>query len=205
MSIEPSNHLILCRPFLLLHSIFPSIRIFSNESLLPIRWSNYWSFSFSISPSSEYSGLISFRCLRPTSEIKPFLYSRPFRELKEGCGPSLQKSAHSSLNVIFTPSGNSQTCQSSLHPSLRYPKTAGDGAGDCVCLLPSLLMLFLPSGIPAYCNPTFMPIDIPPLLYNQLEYHFLPGFPIQKCLRPRPPGNMFSMPFMTINPIHVDL
>ena len=63
MTIElvmPSNHLILCRP-LLLPSIFPSIRIFSNESVLRIRWPNYWRFSFSISPSNEYSGLISFR------------------------------------------------------------------------------------------------------------------------------------------------
>ena len=56
----PSNHLILCHPLLLLPSIFPSIRVFSNESVLPIRWPKYWSFSFSISPSNEYSGLISF-------------------------------------------------------------------------------------------------------------------------------------------------
>ena len=64
MSIElviPSNHLILCHPLLLPPSIFPSIRGFSNESVLHIRWPEYWSFSFSISPSSEYSGLISFR------------------------------------------------------------------------------------------------------------------------------------------------
>ena len=64
MSIElvmPSNHLILCRPLLLLLSVFPSIRVFSNESVLHIRWPKYWSFSFSISLSSEYSGLISFR------------------------------------------------------------------------------------------------------------------------------------------------
>ena len=64
MSIElvrPSNHLILCRPLLLLPSIFPSIRVFSNESVLPIRWPKYCNFSFSISPSNEYSGLISFR------------------------------------------------------------------------------------------------------------------------------------------------
>ena len=59
-SVMPSNHLILCRP-LLLPSIFPSIRVFSNESTLNIRWPKYWSFSFSISPSNEYSGLISFR------------------------------------------------------------------------------------------------------------------------------------------------
>ena len=57
----PSNHLILCCPLLFLPSIFPSIRVFSNESVLRIRWSKYWSFSFSISPSNEYSGLISFR------------------------------------------------------------------------------------------------------------------------------------------------
>ena len=64
MSIEsviPSNLLILCHPLLLLPSIFPSIRVFSNESVLHIRWPKYWSFSFSISPSKEYSGLISFR------------------------------------------------------------------------------------------------------------------------------------------------
>ena len=64
MSIElvmPSNHLILCHPFLLPPSIFPSIRVFSNESVLHIRWPKYWNFSFSIHPSNEYSGLISFR------------------------------------------------------------------------------------------------------------------------------------------------
>ena len=60
-SVMPSNHLILCRPLLLLPSIFPSIRVFSNESVLHMRWPKYWSFSFNISPSSEYSGLISFR------------------------------------------------------------------------------------------------------------------------------------------------
>ena len=60
-SVMPSNHLILCRPLLLPPSIFPSIRVFSNESVLPIRWPKCWSFSFSISPSNEYSGLISFR------------------------------------------------------------------------------------------------------------------------------------------------
>ena len=57
----PSNHLILCRPLLLLPSIFPTSKVFSNESALHIRWPKYWSFSFSISPSNEYSGLISFR------------------------------------------------------------------------------------------------------------------------------------------------
>ena len=60
-SMMPSNHLILCRPLLLLPSIFPSINVFSNESALPIRWPKYWSFSFNISPSNEHSGPISFR------------------------------------------------------------------------------------------------------------------------------------------------
>ena len=60
-SMIPSNHLILCHPLLLLLSIFPSIRIFSSESVLCIRWPKFWDFNFSISPSNEYSGLISFR------------------------------------------------------------------------------------------------------------------------------------------------
>ena len=60
-SVMPSNHFILCRPLLLPPSIFPSIRVFSNESVLCIRWPKYWNFCFNISPSNEYSGLISFR------------------------------------------------------------------------------------------------------------------------------------------------
>ena len=60
-SVMPSNHLILCHPFLLLSSVFPSTRVFSNESALHIKWPKYWSFSFNISPSSEHSGVTSFR------------------------------------------------------------------------------------------------------------------------------------------------
>ena len=60
-SVMPTNHLILCHPILLPPSIFPSIRVFSNQSVFRIRWPKYWSFSFNISPSNEYSGLISFR------------------------------------------------------------------------------------------------------------------------------------------------
>ena len=60
-SVMPSSHLIICRPLLLLPSIFPSIRVFSNESVLHIRWPKYWNFSFSISPSNEYLAMISFR------------------------------------------------------------------------------------------------------------------------------------------------
>ena len=66
-SVMPSNHLILCHPLLLLLSIFPSIRVFSNESVLCIRWSNYWSFSFSIGPSNEYSR----DCPRDSQESSP--------------------------------------------------------------------------------------------------------------------------------------
>ena len=74
----PSNHLILCHPFLLPHSIFPSIRVFSNESVLLIKWPEYWSFSFSISLSNEYSELISFRidwleCLAVQGTLKSLL------------------------------------------------------------------------------------------------------------------------------------
>jgi len=65
-SVMPSNHLILCCPLLLLPSIFPSIKVFSNESALRIRWPKYWSFSFNISPSNEYPGLISFHHLEET-------------------------------------------------------------------------------------------------------------------------------------------
>ena len=72
MSIElvmPSNHLFLCHPLLLLPSIFPSIRVFSKESALRMRWPKYWSFSFNISPSNEYSGLISFRISKGLSRV----------------------------------------------------------------------------------------------------------------------------------------
>jgi len=102
MSIESallSNHLILCHSLLLLPSIFPSIRVFSNESVLYIRWPKYWSFSFSISPSNEYSGLISFRidwfdllAVQGTQEFSPapqfksinsLVLSFPYRQLRE--------------------------------------------------------------------------------------------------------------------------
>ena len=77
-SVMSSNHLILCRLLLLLPSIFPSIRVFTNESVLHIRWPKYWSFSFSISPSNEYSGLISLRidwfyCLAVQGTLKGYL------------------------------------------------------------------------------------------------------------------------------------
>ena len=88
-SVMPSNHIILCHPLLLLPSIFPSIRVFSNESALHMRWPKYWNFSFSISPSNEYSGLISCRvdwldllaCLRDCQESSPTLQFKNINSL----------------------------------------------------------------------------------------------------------------------------
>ena len=84
-SVMPSNHLLLCHPLLLLSSIFSSIRVFSNESALCIRWPKYWSFSFSISPSNEYSGLISFRIdwfdLLAVQEILKSLIQHQFKSI----------------------------------------------------------------------------------------------------------------------------
>ena len=95
MSIESmmtSNHLILCHPLLLLPSMFPSIRVFSNESILRIRWLKYCSFSFSISPSNEYSGLISFRM--------DWLDLLPVQETQE-CSPTLRVKSINSLVLSF--------------------------------------------------------------------------------------------------------
>ena len=103
MSIElvmPSNHLILCPPLLLPPSIFPSIRVFSNELILCIRWPKYWSFSFSISPSNEYSGLISFRMgwldlLAVQGTLKSLLKHDSFQKHQLfGAQLSLQSNSH---------------------------------------------------------------------------------------------------------------
>ena len=93
-SVMPSNHLILCHPLLLLPSIFPSIRAFSNELALQIRWPKYWSFSFSISPSNEYSGLISSRIdwcdlLAVQETLKSLLQHHNWRRQFFGSQPSL--------------------------------------------------------------------------------------------------------------------
>ena len=86
-SVMPSSHLILCRPFLLLHSIIPSIRVFSNELYLCIRWPKYWSFSFSISPSNEYSELIPLELTSLTSLVS--------QELSRVCVRNYTLSTHS--------------------------------------------------------------------------------------------------------------
>ena len=80
--VMPSNHLILCRPLLLLPSMFPSIRLFSNESALRLRWPKYWSFSFNISPSNEHSGLISSRMDWIPCSPRDFQESSPTPQFK---------------------------------------------------------------------------------------------------------------------------
>ena len=99
-SVMPSNHLILCHPLLLLPSIFPSIKIFSNESVLRIRWPKYWSFSFSISPSNEYSGPISFRIdwfdlLAVQGTLKSLLQHHSSKHQFFGIQHSLWSNSHS--------------------------------------------------------------------------------------------------------------
>ena len=97
-SVMLSNHLILCRPLLLLPSIFPSIRVFSNESVLHIRWQKYWSFSFSISPSSEYSGLIPFRI--DWFDLLAVLATRKFSQ-----APQFESINSLALNLLYDPIG----------------------------------------------------------------------------------------------------
>ena len=95
-SVMPSNHLILCQPLLLLPSIFPSIRVFSSESVLCIRWPQYWNFSFSISPSSEYSGLISLR-------MDWFDLLRVHGTLKSSPTPQFKSINFSALSFLYGP------------------------------------------------------------------------------------------------------
>ena len=98
-SVMPSNHLIRCHPLLILPSVFPSIRVFSNELALQIRWPKYWSFSFSISPSNEYSGLISFRMdwldlLAVQGTLKSLLQHYSSKHQFFGAQPSLWSNSH---------------------------------------------------------------------------------------------------------------
>ena len=96
-SMTPPNHLILCLPLLLLPSIFPSIRVFSNELALLIRWPKYWSFGFSISPSNEYSGLISFRVDWFGSPCSP----RDSQQSSQT--PQLKSINYSALSFLYSP------------------------------------------------------------------------------------------------------
>ena len=111
MSIElvmPSNHLILCRPFLLLPSIFPSIRVFSNESVLHISWPKYWSFSFNIGPSNEHPGLISFRMdwvdlLESKGLSRVFSNTTVQKHQFFGTQLSLQSNSHTRIWILEEP------------------------------------------------------------------------------------------------------
>ena len=143
MSIElvmPSNHLILCHPLLLLPSIFPSIRVFSNKSILCIRWPKYWSFIFSISPSNEYSGLISFRM----DWLNPFVVQRTLKSLLQH---------HSSKAPILRPSAFFIVQLS--HPYMTTEKTialtrwtfVGKVMSLLLNMLSRLLITFVPRSI----------------------------------------------------------
>ena len=101
-SVVPSNHLILCCPLLLLPSIFPSIRVFSNELALSFRWTKYWSFSFSLSPSNAYSGLISFRIRLVWSPWSP-------RDPQES-SPQSESVNSLVLSLLYGPLSFSQSC-----------------------------------------------------------------------------------------------
>ena len=94
--VMPSNHLILCHPLLLLPSVFSSIKVFSNESVLCIRWPKYWNFSFSISPSNEYSGLISFKVGFPCSprDSQKSSLTPQFKSIIFGAQLSLWSNSH---------------------------------------------------------------------------------------------------------------
>ena len=96
--VMPSNHLILCRPLLLPPSMFPSIKVFSNKSALRIRWPQYWSFSFSISPSNKYSGLISFRIRASlVAQSLPAVWETPVRALGQEDPLEKERATHSSI------------------------------------------------------------------------------------------------------------
>ena len=94
--VMPSNHLILCCPLLLPPSIFPSIRVFSNESVLHIRWPTYWSFSFVISPSNEYSGLVSFRI----DWLELLAVQETLKSLFQHCSPKASILWHSAFFIV---------------------------------------------------------------------------------------------------------
>ena len=114
VSVMPSNHLILCRPLLLLPSIFPSIRVFSNESALRIMWPKYWSFSFNISPSNEYSRLISFRIdlLYSLNSLIEMQYLGASSKMTELISVHFQGKAFSITEIqVYAPTSNDEDAE----------------------------------------------------------------------------------------------
>ena len=142
----PSNHLILCRPLLLPPSIFPSIGIFSNESALRIRWPKYWSFCFSISPSKEYSGLISFRMdwldllavqgtlkslLQHHSSLKAILVLLSLQALKAGyLRQGLRGAGYNLVKEKFLTGGNNTVKTEGLVWILQHPRAQRSAVSD---------------------------------------------------------------------------
>ena len=173
-SVMPSNHLILCRPLLLLPSIFPSIRVFSNESAPCIRWPKYWSFNFSIGPSSEYSGLISFRrdwldLLAVQGTLKSLLQQHSSKHQFFCAQLSLWSTSHHQLGIIFSCVPNvSQdeggNRQNTLRLESRAPSWARLWTSRSV---PSIYGNDLPTGKPAP-HPT--PWKSPGALHRLKEY-----------------------------------
>ena len=137
----PSNHLILCHPLLLLPSIFPTIRVFSNESVLHIRWPKYWNFSFSISPSNEYSGLISFRIdWFDLLAIHPWTLSRIFSNT------TVQK--HPFFTIRPSPRSNSHPYMTTEKTILLTRRTfVGKVMSLLFNMLSRLVIAFLPRSI----------------------------------------------------------
>ena len=135
--LMPSNHFILCRPLVLPPSVFPSITVFSNESVLHIRWPNYWSFSFSISPSNEYSGLISFR----TDQLDLHAVQRTLKSLLQHHSSKALILQHSDFFIVQL-----------SHPYMTTGKTialtrwtfVGKVMSLLLNMLPRLVITFLP-------------------------------------------------------------
>ena len=138
-SVMPSNHLILCHPLLLLPSIFPSIRVFCNESVLPIRWPKYWSFSFNISPFNANSGLISFRMdWLDLLAVQGILKSSPTPEFK-----SINSSG---LSFLYSPTLTSIHVYWKNH-SLEQMYLCWQRMSLVFNMLSSLVITFLPRSI----------------------------------------------------------
>ena len=138
-SVMLSNHLILCHPHLCLPPLFPSISVFSNESALPIRWPKYWSFSFSISPFNEYSGLISFRIdWFALPELQGTLKSSPTPQFKTINSPTISLPYCPTLTSIY------MTTQKTI--ALTRWTFVGKGLALLFNTLSRLVIAFLPRG-----------------------------------------------------------